>query len=119
MAKRVAGTTYIKMDGEQLEVSGGVECPMSDTKRETVMGLNGSAGYKETAQEPYTKLSAIFMPSFPIDKIRTATDMTVTTEMPNGRVYTLSGAFLKGETTVKADDGTVDLEFGGTRGIWS
>lgn len=115
---RVAGTCYIKVDGEQLEISGSVELPLSDTNRETVMGLAGPVGYKETARPPFTKLSALFTKDFPLEKITKGTDMTVTTETPNGRPYTLSGAFLEGEPTVKADDGTVDLEFGGMKGQW-
>jgi hypothetical protein len=118
MAKRVAGICYIKVDGEQLEVSGGVEVPIVDVKRETVMGLAGPAGLKETALEPFVKVSAIFMPSFPLDTIRTNTEMTITAEMANGKVYTLSGAFLKGEPSVKGEDGTVELEFGGKKGQW-
>ena len=118
MAKRVAGICYIKVDGEQLEVSGGVECPIVDVKRETVMGLAGPAGLKETALEPFIKLSAIFMPNFPLSTLQTNTEMTVTAELANGKVYTLSGAFLKGEPSVKGEDGTVDLEFGGKKGQW-
>lgn len=118
MAKRVAGICFIKVDGEQLEVSGGIEVPIVDVKRETVMGLAGPAGYKETALEPYVKVSAIFMPGFPLETLRTNTDMTVTAELANGKVYTLSGAFVKGEPSIKGEDGTVDLEFGGSKGIW-
>ena len=118
MAKRVAGICYIKVDGEQLEVSGGVEAPIVELKRETVMGLSGPAGLKETALEPYIKVTAIFMPGFPKDTLRTNTEMTVTAEMANGKVYTLSGAFVKGEPSAKGEDGTVELEFGGKRGQW-
>jgi hypothetical protein len=118
MAKRVAGICYVKVDGQQLEVSGGIEVPIVDLKRETVMGLAGPAGLKETALEPYVKVTAIFMPAFPIDTLRTSTDMTVTAEMANGKVYTLSGAFLKGEPSAKGEDGTVELEFGGAKGQW-
>ena len=117
--KRIAGICFVKVDGEQLEVAGSVECPLLDVKRETVMGLSGPSGYKETAMEPYVKLTANFVPGFPIEKLRTGTDMTVTTELANGKVYTLSGAFLKGETAAKGDDGTLDLEFGGARGLWA
>lgn len=116
MAKRVAGICYIKVDGEQLEVSGGVETPLMDVKRETVMGLAGSAGYKETAQEPFVKVTAIAVPAFPIAKLQTGTDMTITAELANGKVYTLSGAFVKGEPSIKADEGTIELEFGGIKG---
>lgn len=118
MAKRVAGICYIKVDGEQLEVSGGVECPLVDVKREEVMGLSGVAGTKETALAPYIKLTAIFMPEFPIDKLKDSTDMTITAELANGKVYTLSGAFLRGEPSAKGDDGTAELDFCGKKGMW-
>ena len=118
MAKRVAGICYIKVDGEQLEVSGGIEAPLLDVKRETVMSLAGPAGIKETALEPFVKLTAIFMPNFPLATLQSNTDMTVTAELANGKVYTLSGAFVKGEPSAKGEDGTVELEFGGKKGQW-
>jgi len=115
---RVAGICYIKVDGEQLEVSGSVECPNLSVVRETVMGTNGPAGFKETAQRPFVKVAAVLVSGFPRAKLEKATDMTVTAEFPNGDVYTLSGAYLEGESTAKADDGTTELEFGGKKGIW-
>lgn len=118
MGKRVAGICYFKVNGQQLEVSGGLECPVSETTRETVKGQNRPAGYKETSRTPFIKLSAIFRDDFPLDAIATADDMTLTAEFPNGRVYTLSEAWQVGEPSAKADDGTVELEFEGMRGIW-
>lgn len=118
MGRKTAGTCYVKMDGVQFEISGGVECPLSDVKREVVMGLSGVAGYKETAVKPYVKLSAVLTPDFPLDMVRSNTEMTVTAELANGMVYTVSGAWLEGEPTAKGDDGTVDLEFAGLKGIW-
>ena len=118
MAKRVAGICYVKADGAQFDISGGIEVPLVDVKRETVMGLAGPAGLKETALEPYVKVSAIFTAEFPISALQTGTDITVTAELANGKVYTLQGAFLKGEPSIKGEDGTVDLEFGGRKGAW-
>lgn len=118
MTKRVAGICYIKVDGVQLDVSGGIEVPLIDLKRETVMALSGPAGLKETAIEPYVKLTAVFGPSFPLATIQSNTDMTVTAELANGKVYTLSGAFVKGEPVAKGEDGTIELEFGGKKGQW-
>lgn len=119
MAKRVAGICYIKVDGEQLEVEGGVECPLNDVVRETVMGLAGPAGFKETALAQYVKVSTIFVEGFPVAKLREGTDMTITAELANGKVYTLSGAYLIGETAVKGDEGKVELEFNGKKGEWA
>lgn len=118
MAKRIAGTMYIKVDGEQLEVSGGFECAGMLVKREAVMSVTAVAGYKETAIKPYIKVTALFVPGFPLEALQSSTEMTCTAELANGRVYTLSGAFLEGEAPVKNDDGTVELEFAGTKGIW-
>jgi len=118
MSKRVAGIAYIKIDGDQLEVSGGVECPLLDVNREPVMGLTGPAGFKETAAVPFVKLTAIFRDDFPVDKLSESTDMTVTAELANGRVYVLSGAYLVGDPAPKGDDGTVELEFNGEKGQW-
>lgn len=118
MAKRVAGICYIKVDGSQLEVSGGVEAPVGEVTREAVKGQGGVAGFKEETRVPFVKLSAIFRDDFPMDKVAKATDMTVTAEYPNGKVYTLSDAFMVGEPSAKADDGTIELEFNGTKGIW-
>lgn len=118
MAKRVAGTCYVKFDGQQVDISGGVETPLMLVKRETVMSLTGAAGYKEVAQEQYIKVTAIVRSDFPIALLQSAVEMTVTAELASGKVYVLSNAFIKGEPALKADDGTVDLEFGGLKGYY-
>lgn len=118
MGQRVAGICFIKADSEQLEVEGGVECPLAPTKKEQVMSLSGAAGYKETALGAFVKVTAILVPGFPKQKLSTGTDMTVTAELANGDVYTLSGAWLEGETAVKGDEGKVELEFRGLKGTW-
>lgn len=116
--QRIAGVCYIKLDGEQLEVKGSVEVPLSSTMRETQMGANGPAGFSEMAQRPFIKLTAFFPPNFPIEKVTESTDLTVTAELANGKTYVLSQAWMEGEGTVSNDDGTTELEFSGMRGIW-
>ena len=118
MGQRVAGICYIKVDGQQLEVEGSVEAPLAETKKEAVMGLNGAAGFKETAQRPYLKVSCILVPGFPISMLTTGTNMNVTAELANGNVYSLSGAWLEGEAAAKADEGKTELEFSGIKGTW-
>lgn len=116
--KRIAGICYIKVDGQQLEVAGGVECPLMDVKREAVMGSAGVSGYKETALKPYIKVSANVRSDFPLETLRTNTELTVTAELANGKVYTLSSAWVEGEPSIKAEEGTIELEFAGMKGIW-
>lgn len=116
--KRIAGTTFVKVDGEQLELEGGMEAPLTDTMRETKMGSAGVAGFKETERLKYIKGTYFMKPGFPLEKLRTATDMVVTADFANGFSYVLSGAVLVGEPALNPDEGTVELEFNGNSGNW-
>lgn len=117
MAK-IAGTCYIKVDGLQLSATGGVEVPMNTKLKENMVGLDGSVDYKETSRAPYTKLTAKVPKGFPRDKIANSDDMTITSELANGDVYVLSGAFVEGELNHNPEDGTVDIQFTGTEGFY-
>jgi hypothetical protein len=118
MGQRVAGTCYVKVDGQQLEIKGGLECPIVEVKREPVTASAGVAGFKETIVPPYIKATSIFTPDFPLAALRDGTDMTVTAEYANGKVYTLSGGWLANEASGKGEEGEVELEFNGLRGVW-
>jgi hypothetical protein len=114
MGQAIAGTCYVKADGQQFSVMGGIECPLFDVKRESVLpGL-----YKEEDLTPYVKVDAAFTKDFPINKLRAAKDMTVTVEYRNGRVYVLTEAYVVGEPAASGDDGKVPLEFNGRKGVW-
>lgn len=119
MAKKIAGTCYIKVDGDQLELEGALEVPVASVTRETVMGLAGPAGYKEVARVPRLAGDFIFTRDFPRQKIADAVDMTITAELANGMVFTLSGAYLVGDPNITADEGKIPLEFNGEKGFFN
>lgn len=114
MGKKVAGTCYVKTDGTQLTITGGVEAPLTDTTRESVV----PGFYTETERIPYLNVTAVVTPDFPRKQLVEGTDMTITAEMANGSVYVLSGAYLVDEPAYAGDDGTCDLVFNGRKGIW-
>ncbi len=116
MTQRIAGVCYIKVDGEQLSIEGGVEIPLGESNRETRMSSTGVAGYSETLVAPFVNCSATLTPDFPVEKLQNGTDMTITAELANGWVYTLQGAFLVGGITMNGTDGNVTLNFNGTKG---
>ena len=118
MGKRIAGVCYVKADGTQFEVKGGLECPIVERKREPVVSATGVVGFKETTVVPFVKVTAFFTADFPIPLIKTGTDVTVTAEFANGRVYTLSGAWVAHESSVKGEEGEIELEFNGIDGVW-
>jgi len=116
MTQRVAGTCYFKVDGAQLETTleGDVEASLLNVKRETIR----PGYYKETEQTPFLKGTFLFTKEFPLDKLNTATEMTITVELANGKVATLSNAYVVGDTSIKNSDGTTELTFEGRRIDW-
>ncbi|PVZ12646.1 MULTISPECIES: phage tail tube protein [unclassified Pseudomonas] len=115
MGQKVAGTCYVKIDGTQLILKGGVEAPLMDKTRETVV-----PGYfKEEDKAPFVKLTAVHTPNFPLKALTEGINMTLTAELQNGKVYTLSGAYLVSQPTSKGEDGTLELQFDGIKGVWS
>lgn len=116
MGKRLAGTCYFKVDGEQLELQGDIEFPFNSVTRETMASTTGVVGFKETVTVPYVAGTFIVPESFPVSKLMESTAMTITAECANGMVYTLSEAFMVGDIPYKPIDGTVALRFEGTAG---
>lgn len=116
---RIAGTTYFKVDGTQLSLTGGIEVPLNQAVKESIVGLDGSNDYKETTRAPYIKGTFKVPKDFPISKLAAGDDMTCTTELANGLVYVLKGAWLEGEANLNAEDGTADLQFNGKEGFFS
>ena len=120
-SKPLAGTAYVKVDGDQLELKSeaGIKVPPFDKKRETIMGQSGVAGFKETAVMPFVKGTFLVNANFPREKLNENTDMTVTVEFIDGTVYTLSGAYVVGDSERDSDTGEIELEFNGVKGIWA
>ncbi|AZC55437.1 phage tail tube protein [Pseudomonas chlororaphis] len=114
MGQKVAGTAYIKVDGMQLTVTGGAEAPLSDKKRETVY----PGYYKEEPLAPFLKMTVLHTPDLTIKTLTEGKDMTITCEFNNGKVYVLSGAYMVDEPTSKGEDGSIELQFDGIKGVW-
>jgi hypothetical protein len=116
MGQKVAGTVYLKVDGQQLVITGGVECPIGNVIRETIEGAPGY--FSERDRAPYVNVEAVHTPDFPIDTVTNGTDMTVQAEFRNGKTFVLTGAYLVGEPASAGDDGKITLEFHGVTGVW-
>ncbi len=115
MGQKVAGTCYVKVDGMQLTLKGGMEAPLSDKTRETVV----PGFFKEEDVAPFVKVTAVHTPGFPLKKLVDGTNMTITGEFKNGKVYTLSGAYMVDQPTSNGEEGTIELQFDGIKGVWS
>lgn len=118
--QRISGTCYITVDGEELNLSGSLQIPVNKYTRQAVTASGRVIGYSETPVVPSISGNFYVDSDFPLEKLRTATDMTIVAELANGMRYTLSDAFLAVDNANFApEDGTVQLVFNGVRGDWS
>lgn len=116
MGKRLAGTCYVKVDGEQLELEGSLEFPITKVTRTSLLANGRVVGFQETPVAPYISGNFYVTPDFPVEKITSGEDMTVTAECANGMVYTLSGAYVSDQVNFNPNDGTMTIKFDGEDG---
>ena len=116
--KRIAGTCYLKVDGDQLELAGSINVSIQKTEKEGLSGLSGVPGYKETARVPFIEIEAFVPKGFPRKKLEGMEDATVTAELANGETAVLSGAWLAGTADVNGAEGSTNLKFEGVDGKW-
>ena len=102
MGKKLAGTCFVKVNGQQLELQGNIEFPLTSVQRETMLSTTGVVGYKETVVAPYVSGDFIVPAGFPIEDIKENTAQTITVECANGMVYTLSDAYRVEELSTKS-----------------
>lgn len=115
MGQRVGGTSYVKVDGVQMVISGNIEAPLGKFNRETIT----KGHYKEEEVVPFLSGEYVIPKGLDTDKITKGTNMTITTEFANGKVYTLSGAYVVGDANVGSDEGKASIRFEGDEGDWS
>lgn len=114
MGQKIAGTCYVKADGVQFTVTGAVEAPITPYRRETVI----VGHFKEEDLTPFIAVEVAHTNDLPLEQLAEGTDMTVTAEFKNGRVYVLTGAYLVEEPSTSSDEGKISLRFEGMKGVW-
>lgn len=112
MSKKVAGTCYVKIDGTQLTLNGGIRTPPNTKTRETVV----KGKFKETERIPYIDMTIVVDDETDLDTLSEATDMTCTAELANGKTYVLEGGYLVDEPELDSEEGTCDIRIEGSSG---
>jgi hypothetical protein len=111
--KRVAGTCYVYQDGRQVSLGGTFNIGPSTVNRESVSGLSGRVGVKETWVSSYMEAEIIKTPDLRLTDIEKITDATITAELADGTTAVLYNACQVGELEYSAADGTVTVRWDG------
>lgn len=110
---KVAGTAFIKVDGQQLALAGSLTVDPTLVEREGLTGLSGVVGYKENNMVPSIEMEVFVTQDTNLKVLKDATDVTVTAELANGKVFSLRNAWLASRIAMNAAEGTASLKFEG------
>lgn len=115
MGKRIAGVCYLKVDGTQYALRGGLTVSPDDVEREGVAGMDGVHGYKETPRVPSIQADLTDTNGLSLSTLLAITDATITAELATGKVYVLRNAWTKGGHELDAGEGQVSVTFEGLK----
>lgn len=113
MGNRIAGVSYVKADGDQFALKGDFTVSPSAVEREGIAGLDGVHGYKETPRVPFVEGNFSLPPELSIEALEAMTNVTITTELANGRVYVLRNAWTTAAFEIDAAEGQVQVRWEG------
>ncbi|EOX5557261.1 phage tail tube protein [Yersinia enterocolitica] len=112
-SNRLAGTAYVTVDGITVMVAGQFKYSPSKVKRETVMGMDGIHGYKETVAAPSISCTIRDSGGVSISDFNDQTNVNIVCELANGKTIIGSGMWSVSTLLVDSTEGTVDVSWEG------
>jgi|SRR5882724_2610007 len=113
MAGPIAGTAFIKVDGNQYPLKGNLTVSASPIERAGIPGQDYVHGFSELPRVPYIEADVSTLPEVLIETLDNTTDATVTAELINGNVYVLRNAWVRGPLDINTRDGQFRIRFEG------
>lgn len=110
---RIGGTIALKVNGDIYFAKGNFTYNIGKPKREGVVGADVVHGYKETPQIPFVEGEITDRNEMSLEDLVTLDDATITLELANGKVITLSEAWYAGEGTGNTEEGNIACRFEG------
>lgn len=109
--RRLAGVCYLTVDGTTYMLSADLAYSPSTVRRETITGMDGVHGYKETPVAGYISGTLRDAGSLSVAAFNAMTNVTVVAELANGKVVSARNAWTVDVQEVKATEGTFDVKF--------
>jgi len=115
---RIAGITYINVDGIPLELKGSINVAPGNTSRETIVGQDGVHGYKEIPVVPFVECTITDSANIDLNAIEKLANVTVTVELANGKTAVVNQAVQVNQLENNPEEAEVTVRFEGTSGAW-
>ena len=111
MSTRRAGRISFKVDGTRYESKGTFSYNLGLDVREAIIGADGVHGYKETPQVSYIEGAVTDREDLDLEALVGADECTVTLELNNGKIITLSRAWFAGDGTASTEEAEIPIRF--------
>ena len=111
IGNRRAGRISFKVDGTLYEAKGSFSYNLGLDVREAIIGADGVHGYKETPQVSYIEGAVTDREDLDLEALVGADECTVTLELNNGKIITLSRAWFAGDGTASTEEAEIPHPF--------
>jgi hypothetical protein len=113
MAQRIAGTAFLKVDGNQYPLRGNFTVTPSLIRRPGLPAQDYIHGYSELPRVPSIEGDVSTTPGLSIEDIDAMTNVTITAELANNSVYVLREGWCVSALAINARDGLVRVKWEG------
>lgn len=110
---RLAGTAYVTCDGITVMVAGNFKYRPSKVKRETLAGMDGVHGYKETIIPGFIACQLRDSGGTTVADFNGQTNVTVAAELANGKTIIGAGMWTTDPQEVDSTEATFDVRWEG------
>ena len=113
LTKFGGGKIFVKADGQQYRAKGSWSYNLGIDKREGVVGSDAVHGYKEMPQIPFIEGTITDSSELSVESLLKTKDATITLELANGKIISLSDAWFAGDGNMTTEEGEIDARFEG------
>ncbi|MDW3683951.1 phage tail tube protein [Cupriavidus sp. CV2] len=112
---RIAGTANLTVDGKSYMVAGDFEYNPSKVTRQTLSGQDGVHGFSETPRPGSISATLRDAGGLTVADLNDMTNVTVVTELANGKTIIGSSMWTIEDQTAKSTDATIEVKWEGLR----
>lgn len=110
---RIGGKIFVKSDGQQYRAKGSWTFNLGVDKREGIAGSDSVHGYKEMPVVPFIEGTITDSADLSLEALFKTKDATITLELANGKIISLTDAWFSGDSNVTTEEGEIDARFEG------
>ncbi|EFH2659430.1 phage tail tube protein [Escherichia coli] len=109
----LAGTCTVTIDGVSVNVAGTFRYSVGEIERETLTGMSGIHGFKESYKAPFIEMTVRDSGSLSLKDFAAYTDVTVAAYLVNGKTILGQNMWLTGRIETDNNDATFTARFEG------